>query len=89
MNQTERKMLENLLDSLDRLFDRKCEVIDFYFLLFASEAVIGNVFPLFATSYSEKLNVLIRSGKTEEFQREEALNITDGLRIALSEFLPI
>lgn len=89
MNQVEKKLLDNLFDSLDRLFDRECKTFDLYSLLYASEKALG-VSPIIALeSYSIDLEKIVQKGNSEEFQREEALKITNNLRILLNELLSI
>jgi hypothetical protein len=90
MNQSERQLLENLFDALDRLFDRESKVVDIYSLFYASNLAMGETSPVVALgSYTRELNELSRSGKPEELQREEALKITNDLRGILNELLPV
>ncbi|ACR13588.1 conserved hypothetical protein [Teredinibacter turnerae T7901] len=90
MNCTQKEILENLFDALDRLFDRESKVIDIYAIMFASEkAVSGEAEVVNLSEYSYALKMLIPSGKAEEAQREEALLITNELRNILNELLPI
>jgi hypothetical protein len=86
----ERKLLENVLDALDRLFDRQCSVIDLWALLFATTEALR------ATEHCDQLErttaillAIIRSGASEEMQRDRALIVTDELRHYLAGLLPI
>jgi hypothetical protein len=88
MTSTE-KLLTNLLDSLDRLFDRDCRVIDVWALAFATSealretehyAILQKVLPeLLATS---------RSLASADEKRDRALIATDSLRHYLAVLLP-
>ncbi|WP_144394624.1 hypothetical protein [Pleionea sediminis] len=89
MNEVEKKILENVFDSLDRLFDRECNVIDVYALLFASEAACKNSEAVLLHEYVVKLESIIRSGEPEESQRDQALVTTNKLRVELNELLPV
>jgi hypothetical protein len=73
--------LENLFDALDRLFDRESKVIDIYALMYTSEkAMSGEPEIVNLDGYLYALKILVRSGKTEDAQREKALLITNELR---------
>lgn len=90
MNQIEKQILENIFDALDRVFDRESKVIDLYSLMYASEKALGGASTIISLcNYTAELEALVRSGKTEEIQRTEALVITDSLRGVLNELLPI
>lgn len=90
MNKIEKQLLENIFDALDRLFDRKCNAIDVHALIFASEKALGETFAEIQFSdYESKLNKIIRNGKSDEIQREEALEVTNKLRSELNDLLPI
>jgi len=89
MNQVEKQILESIFDALDRLFDRECKVIDVSALLYASEKALidSAIVPL--DSYVAKLEKIVRSDEPEDIQRDHALDITNNLRVALNELLPI
>ena len=90
MNCSQKEILENLFDSLDRLFDRESKVVDIYALMFATEkAMAGEPKLIDLREYSYALKKLISNGKPEETQREEALLITQELRNVLNELLPV
>mgnify|MGYP000603720925 CR=1 FL=1 len=90
MSQVEKQILENLFDALDRLFDHECKVIDLYSLVYASEIALGQSSPIISLGgCASELEVLVRSGKPEEQQRDEALLKTNSLRGTLNELLPI
>lgn len=84
----ERDLLTNLLNSLDRLFDRDNQVVDVYDLLLASSVALAE------TSHSAHLldavartNIVLRSRKAPETKRDDALDETQTLRVYLSDFL--
>ena len=88
MTKTEADLLENVFDSLDRLFDRESSARDVYALLFATQnALAGSGIPDLG-SYVEDLAIIIRSGEPEGTQREKAITATDKLRSVLNEVLP-
>ncbi len=90
LSQVEIQLLENLFDSLDRLLDRQCLVIEVYAIVFATEhALKPYSTPLSLTSYSENLLQVVRSGKNYELQRTSALEVTDDLRHKLDDLLPL
>jgi hypothetical protein len=90
MNHSERQLLENLFDALDKLFDQESKVVDVCSLLYATNLAIGEESPVVRLgSYTEDLSELLRSGKPEEILREEALIITNDLRGILNELLPV
>jgi hypothetical protein len=84
------KICENLLDTLDRLFDRDSQVIDVYALVLASSEALKDSLPeLGLSGIAIELDKISKNGKPEELQREEALRATNNLRVALSDFLSI
>ncbi len=90
MNEAERKLLENIFDALDRLFDKKCNAIDVYALIFASEKALGESFTAIELGgYIIELNKIVRSVESDEFQREEALKVTNSLRDTLNKLLSL
>lgn len=87
---TEKELLENLFDSLDRLFDRHCRIYDVHDLMVATDVALkslGSTFKL--TECINELKPIIRSERSEEDKREQALIVTDSLRFKLSDLLPI
>ncbi len=81
MTQNEKFMLENVLDALDRLFDRQSSAIDVWALLFAtSEALYATPhYPEF-TNPTARLKELLSLSYSPEKERELALLVTDDLR---------
>ncbi len=84
----ERDLLTNLLNSLDRLFDRENQVVDVHDLLVASSVALAE------TSHSPHLldavartHIVLRSRKAPETKRDDALNETQTLREYLSDIL--
>ncbi len=89
MTKDEKALLENLLDSLDRLFDRKSTVIDVYALLFATSKALANTphYPHIEPLVGNLLTIVRRQG-SEEVRRDAALVATDDLRKFLADSLP-
>lgn len=85
MSETEKIILENILDSLDRLFDRQAKAIDVQALLFVSAIALKNShhYQLAARS-AEMLSEILRTNSDEEVEREAALSATDVLRQAIA-----
>ena len=86
MTEKEQELLENLFDSLDRLFDRHCRIYDVHDLLVATAIALkslGSTIEL--AKYINGLKPIIRS---EEDKREQALIVTDSLRLKLNDLLP-
>lgn len=89
MSEVERKLLENALDALDRLFDCQCGVTDVRDLMFATSHALRE-HPL-TTQFSnavDRLDPIVRGGNSYDDERELALNATNELRIALADALP-
>ncbi len=77
----EKILLENVLDALDRLFDRHCSAIDVWALLLATSEALR------ATEHASQLEgpvpdllAVVRSGASAEVVRQRALEVTDELR---------
>ncbi len=86
----EQNLLGNVLDALDRLFDRQSSVTDLWALLFATaEALRGTPYYHEIEGPVAALLTLVRSGASEEVQRDHALEVTDRLRHYLAELLPL
>lgn len=84
----DRELLENVFDSLDRLFDRECQVIDLCVLLRATElAIRAEKLPFSLSQYHLELAAIVRSGASSEAQREKALDATNSLREKMNEFM--
>ncbi|MEW4454294.1 hypothetical protein AB1L30_16590 [Bremerella sp. JC817] len=88
MDKTERMLLENVLNALDRLFDHETQVCDLCDLLIATSAALSN------SDHTAKLeeaasetDTLRRSSLSREKQRDQALVETDELRKYLSDVL--
>lgn len=89
MTQDEKALLENLLDSLDRLFHHKSTVMDLYALLFAtSKALVGSSFHPHIEPLVGRLLAIARTQRDEESRRDAALMATDDLRKVLAGSLP-
>jgi hypothetical protein len=89
MTSQELRLLENLPDALDRLFDRHSLVIDIHSLLFAtSEALRGTEFSSQVERPIRELESIVRSRASAEQKRDSALIATDNLRKYLAKVLP-
>jgi hypothetical protein len=88
MDIEDKQLLENVFDSLDRLFDRQSSVIDVYHLILATDKAIKRTdVNLSLAGYSDELGKIVRENSSEEIQREQALIVTDQLREILNETL--
>lgn len=89
MPDTDIKLLDNLLDALDRLYDRATTVTDLHALVFATEvALSGTVHTPILTDAAQRLQRILRSGKSVSEERDVALNETDDLRKYLAGVVP-
>lgn len=85
----ERQLLENVLDAMDRLFDRHISAIDLWGLLLATaEALRATPHYGALLSPTAQLLAISRSGTDTETERDQALDATDVLRHYLAELLP-
>lgn len=85
----ETKLLENVLDCLDRVFDRDCTVMDLHALLYAtSKALTRSRFRDHIEPFVGPLREIIRTKPTPELRREKALEVTDDMRKFLASVLP-
>jgi hypothetical protein len=84
----EKELLENILDGLDRLFDRESNAIDLYVLIFATSKVLAdtNYFALLDKTIID-LKIVLNSELTIDDERTEALRVTNDLRIFLAQTL--
>jgi hypothetical protein len=88
MTDTERALLENLLDAFDRLYDRECGVADTEALLQATAiAIAGSAFVPKIEDARSGLSAILRSGASAVDQNLAALAATDALRRDLAEVL--
>lgn len=89
MTATEKCLLDNALDALDRLFDRDSLAIDVWALLVAtSEALRATQHYSKLVRPTVELLAIIRSNASPEAERDLALEVTDKLRHYLAG-LPI
>lgn len=89
MDEEELILLENVLDSLDRLFDRDSEVIDIYVLIFATaKALAETKHSQILDKTANKLDEILKTNKSENELREVALIATDDLRHYIAELFP-
>jgi hypothetical protein len=83
----ERTLLHNLLDSLDRLYDRDCGPVDLGLLLTATaSAVTDPAWIATIEQTSAALRDLIRSRLPAEEEYSQALIVTNDLRIKLADY---
>lgn len=88
MTSDERKLLDNILDGLDRLFDRESKTVDIYALIFAtSKALSETEYFAILDSTANNLERILNSKIEAENERDEALEATNDLRIFLAETL--
>jgi hypothetical protein len=88
MDKENKQLLENVFDSLDRLFDRQDRVIDVYHIILATDKAIGeSVANISLVGYADKLGKIVRENNSEETQREQALSATNRLREILNDIL--
>jgi len=89
MSKDEKHLLEDLMDSLDRLFDRESKVVDVHALLLATaKALAGSEYAPRLEQFIAPLGGLVRKSCTEEERREGALLVTNDLRLFLADVLP-
>ena len=82
-------LLNNVLDALDRLFDRKAGVAEVYDLICqTSEVLKGDELIAHFAKSANGLQALMQEGLPSVEERDKALDITNDLRIALAESLP-
>ncbi|HEY4262920.1 MAG TPA: hypothetical protein VGM98_22360 [Schlesneria sp.] len=90
MTKDEKALLDNLLNSLDRLYDRDSSATDVWALLFAtSKALASSEFLPHIEPFVGKLLAIVRTrGSTGDSRRDAALVATDDLRKLLADWLP-
>ncbi len=78
-------MLDNALDSLDRLFDGNISAIDVWALMLATAEALRDTphAPEFERAARELLEVVRANGPIHD-QRDRALKVTDDLRLYLA-----
>jgi hypothetical protein len=82
-----RTLLHNLLDSLDRLYDRDCGAADVGLLLTATASAISDQSWIASIEQaSAALRDLIRSRLSAEQEYSKALIVTNDLRIKLADY---
>ena len=89
MPNTDIKLLDNLLDALDRLYDRATTVTDLHALVYATKVALSEtVHTAILTDAEQRLQRILRSGKSVTEERDVALNETDDLRKYLAGVVP-
>lgn len=86
MTNDENKILDNILDGLDRLFDRESKAIDLQALIFATSKALSDTehFAILDDA-ANSLEKIVNSGLKADEERDAALNVTNDLRIYLAE----
>ena len=87
MDNSERQLLDNMLDALDRLYDRQSSALDVQALAQATAAAVST--PDIASQLADAasaLQVVVRS-RLGEKEYEAALDATHDLRLGLSAVL--
>jgi hypothetical protein len=87
MTRDQQRLLDALLDSLDRLYDRECGVVDVQALTAATAAALVDL-PHWSHRLAEvaaSLLTLMRSGRDREEQYRQSLIVTDELRLHLAD----
>lgn len=86
MKPLERRILENVFDALDRLFDHNCQVEDVHDLLFASNIALKDLgSSVCLNDYVNSLESIIKTNDSNELKRELSLEETDKLRFILND----
>lgn len=88
MTKVEKELLENILDGLDRLFDRETGAIEIYTLIFAASKALSDTeyFSILDRTANE-LNEILHSKLNVENERDASLKATNDLRHFLAEIL--
>ncbi len=90
MTKTEETLLNNVLDSLDRLYDGHTYVIDVYFLLMATSAALAETeHAIVINEAVARLEPICRTSMSTIERKSQALNVTDDLRLHLAKLLPM
>jgi hypothetical protein len=89
MDSIRSELLSNLLDALDRLFDREATILEIYSLTFATaQALKGDTLEPLFRSTAESLSEIGERLLWSSLARDDALTATNSLRIALARGLP-
>ena len=82
------QLLTNILNSLDRMFDRENQVADVHDLLMASSvALLETIHAPHIQDAVERTQTVLRSRKAPEDKRDDALTETQALREYLADIL--
>jgi DNA-binding FrmR family transcriptional regulator len=83
------ELLDDVLDGLDRLFDRESDVNDVFALIVATSHALANTCHSKVLSDATRgLELVVRKGASKEEARDEALQVTDQLRHYLADLSP-
>lgn len=88
LNKTQRILLQNVVDALDRLYDNDSGVIDLYAMLYATWHALSEtpLAPAFEPPIRE-LKAILESDEIRDRKRAAALGATDQLRHAVCNAL--
>ncbi|MCB9651642.1 MAG: hypothetical protein H6730_34360 [Deltaproteobacteria bacterium] len=88
MSPEQLELLSNLLDALDRLFDRECRAIDILSLVYATHRALGpsELGQVLQTAVID-LERIVKGAREDELEREAALSATNDLRLRLAELV--
>ncbi len=83
------KLLGNVMDALDRLFDNESTAMDVYAIVFATASAMAetDMHELLLSTSNELLCILRTGLPASKITRDRALNATDTLRARISEVL--
>ena len=86
MTNDEGMLVNNVLDGLDRLFDRESKAVDLQALIFATSKALSNTehFAILNDA-ANSLEKIVCSELKAEDERDSALVVTNDLRIYLAE----
>lgn len=85
----ETRLLGNVLEGLDRLFDGESSATDLQALIFATSKALSNAdYFSILNDAGTKLEELIDSKRTSKDERNDALEITNELRVFIAGLLP-
>lgn len=88
MTEIENELLENILDGLDRLFDRESRAIDIYTLVFATSNFFSDTeYFSILDKTAKELKKILDLKLNAENERNESLIVTNDLRHFLANIL--
>jgi hypothetical protein len=86
----EEQLLENVIDSLDRAFDRRCGAVDVHAIILATSAALpSSKFTEVAAPALCALEQVVKSQASDGEQWMAILSATDDLRAYIASVLPV